>query len=158
MTEHGRRMTGRWTRVLAVPFITLMIAAAVACIDTSGPPQYYNQGGFGGGASSGDGSGTVDSSLIGTWSLVVIDTVDGDATSNQTTWTFNGDGTFIQVVATNDLVTGTNTSTTATGTWSAESGSIDLTLQTPSASTESFSYEVSGDAHTLDSHVYQRTG
>ncbi len=139
-------------------FVALAVVA-VACIDTT-PPQYFNNQGFGSNGSSGGGGsgGAVDSNLVGQWTETIVDTVNGDPTNQQTIWAFNADGTTSRTVITFDLTTSATDTTIFNGTWTADGTTVIITFQAPNTGTEQFTYIINGSTLLLGQTEFVRTG
>lgn len=157
----GRADAGRnaiRTAFARAAFVALAIVA-VACIDTT-TPQYFNNNGFntGTGGGGGGGGGQLDSNLVGTWSSTIVDTVSGDPTNQQTIWGFNADGSASLTVITFDITTSVSDTTIKNGTWTANGTTVTITFQAPNPGTEAFTYIINGSTLTLGQTQFVRTG
>ena len=156
----GRADAGRHairTAITRVAFVALAVVA-VACIDTT-TPQYFNNNGFNTGTGGGGGGGgQLDSNLVGSWSETIVDTVNGDPTNQQTIWAFNADGTASLTVITFDITTSVSDTTIKNGTWTADGTTVTITFQAPNSGTEQFPYIINGSTLTLGQTEFVRTG
>ena len=157
----GRAHTSRTSirAALARAAFVALAVVAVACIDTT-PPQYFNNQGFNSNGSGGGGGsgGALDSNLVGSWTETIVDTVSGDPTNQQTIWAFNADGTVSRTVITFDITTCTTDTTIANGSWTADGTTVTITFQAPNTGTEQFTYVINGSTLLLGQTEYVRTG
>ena len=128
------RANRRWARAFVS---AALLAAAIGCDMGSGITSVGASGGDGG-----NGGGTLDPALIGGWL-----NVNG---STQTVWTFFADSTA------SESVEAPSDTTSASGTWTASSGSLNVTLTFPTPSSQSFNYTVTPDTLTLSGLAYRR--
>lgn len=136
-----------------------LAVVAVACIDTT-TPQYFNNQGLGSNGSSGGGGsgGALDSNLVGSWTETIVDTVNGDPTNQQTTFAFNANGSMSRTVITFDITTSVTDTTIFNGTWTADGTTVTITFQAPNTGTEQFTYIINGSTLLLGQTEFVRTG
>ena len=103
------RANRRWACVI---MSAVLLAAAIGCDMGSGITSLGTSGGGGGG-----GAGTLDPAVVGTWL-----NLNG---STETVWTFSGDSTAAESIA------APNDTTSASGTWTADGGTLNVILSFP---------------------------
>lgn len=145
------------TALARAAFVALAIVA-VACIDTTTPQYFHNQGFNAGTGGGGGGGGQLDSNLVGTWSQTIVDTVNGDPTNQQTIWAFNADGSASRTVITFDITTSVSDTTVSNGTWTADGSTVTITFQAPDTGTQQFTYVINGSTLLLGQTEFVRTG
>jgi hypothetical protein len=128
-----------------------VLAALVACNDTTGPVRPGS--GFGQGVSE-DSPGAA-ATLVGTWQAVVTVQVPGDLQTSTTTWQFDASGTCRETAVTQSVAEGTVRTTDVTCTWTSTDTTITVTFASGGTLVMRFSL-VSPDLLLLDGFQYQR--
>jgi len=110
-------------------------------------------------ASSGTAGGSIAAGIVGTWKRILYFLADdGSASSSETTWRFNADGTASRQSVTRNFTAGLADAQTVDARWEALTQSIRVTYLAPSSGTFEFSYRVSRDTLYLASQGYVRVG
>jgi hypothetical protein len=100
---------------------------------------------------------TASSELVGTWRRILYFLAeDGSASSSETTWRFNADGSASRVLVTRNYTAGLADAQTVAARWEPLVQSVRITYLPPSAGTFEFSYRVTGDTLYLASQAYGR--
>jgi hypothetical protein len=81
---------------------------------------------------------------------------DGSASSNETTWRFNSDGTASRLTVTRNFTAGLFDSQTVDARWEALAQSVRITYLPPSSGTFEFSFRITNDTLYLASQGYGR--
>jgi hypothetical protein len=103
---------------------------------------------------TGTGSAT---NLVGTWRRIIFFLADdGSASSSETTWRFNANGTATRVSVTRNFTAGLADAQSVDARWEALTQTVRITYLAPSSGTFEFSYRVSGDTLYLASQGYAR--
>jgi hypothetical protein len=103
-------------------------------------------------------TGTIATSeLVGTWRrLLYFLAEDGSASSSETTWRFNPDGTASRLLVTRNYTAGLADAQTVDARWEPLVQTVRITYLPPSSGTFEFSYRVNGDTLYLASQAYAR--
>ena len=103
-------------------------------------------------------TGTIASSeLVGTWRRILYFLAeDGSASSSETTWRFNADGTASRLLVTRNFTAGLADAQTVDARWEPLVQTVRITYLPPSSGTFEFSYRVNGDTLYLASQAYAR--
>jgi hypothetical protein len=132
----------------------LSFLAAVAC--DSGRLGAPVGGTLGSGGTGTTGS-TASSGLIGTWRRILYFLADdGSASSSETTWRFNADGSASRVSVTRNYTAGLADAQTVDARWEALTQTVRITYLPPSSGTFELSYRVTRDTLYLASQAYAR--
>jgi hypothetical protein len=132
----------------------LILPVAVAC--DSGRLNAPVGGSLGTGATGITGS-TTASGLVGTWRRILYFIADdGSASSSETTWRFNADGSASRVSVTRNFTAGLADVQTADARWEALTQTVRITYLPPSTGTFEFSYRATRDTLYLASQAYGR--
>ena len=109
------------------------------------------------GGTTGTTGAAAASGLVGTWRRILyfLD-ASGSASSSETTWRFNADGTAKRVSVTRNYTAGLADSQTVDARWEALTQSVRITYLPPSSGTFDFSYRISRDTLYLASQGYVR--
>ena len=114
-------------------------------------------GGTLGTGGTGSAGSTTSSGLVGTWRRILYFLADdGSASSSETTWRFNADGTASRVSVTRNYTAGLADAQTVDARWEALTQSVRITYLPPSTGTFEFSYRVTRDTLYLASQAYGR--
>lgn len=133
--------------------LSLLLVLVVAACDSGrlGAP-----GGTLGGTTGTTGS-IAGSGLVGTWQRIVyFVAADGSASSSETRWRFNADGTANRISITRNYTAGLADSQTVDARWELLTQSVRITFLPPSSGTFEFAYRLSGDTLYLASQGYAR--
>jgi hypothetical protein len=133
----------------------LMLVALTACDSgrLGAPP---GSGGTAGGI-GGSGGGPIAAGVVGTWRRILYFLADdGSASSSETTWRFNADGTASRLSVTRNFTAGLADAQTVDARWEALTQAIRVTYLAPSFGTFEFSYRISRDTLYLASQGYAR--
>jgi hypothetical protein len=105
-----------------------------------------------------DGSGgSIAAGIVGTWRRILYFLADdGSASSSETTWRFNADGTASRLSVTRNFTAGLADAQTVDARWEALTQAVRVTYLAPSSGTFEFSYRISGDTLYLASQGYVR--
>jgi hypothetical protein len=142
-------MGGRWG--------ILMLVALTAC-DSGRLGAPLEPRGTAGGIGGSTG-GSIAAGVVGTWRRILYFLAeDGSASSSETTWRFNADGTASRLSVTRNFTAGLADAQTVDARWEALTQSIRVTYLAPSSGTFEFSYRVSRDTLYLASQGYVRVG
>jgi hypothetical protein len=132
----------------------LSFLAAVAC--DSGRLGAPVGGTLGSGGTGTTGS-TASSGLIGTWRRILYFLADdGSASSSETTWRFNADGSASRVSVTRNYTAGLADAQTVDARWEALTQTVRITYLPPGSGTFELSYRVTRDTLYLASQAYAR--
>ena len=108
-------------------------------------------------AGTGTTGTTASSELVGTWRRILYFLAeDGSASSSETTWRFNADGTASRLSVTRNYTAGLADSQTADARWEPLVQSVRITYLPPSSGTFEYAYRVAGDTLYLASQAYGR--
>ena len=130
----------------------LFLAALAAC---DGGRLGAPSGTIGGAA--GTGGTTSASGLVGTWLRIIYFLAeDGSASSSETTWRFNADGSARRLSVTRNFTAGLADAQTVDARWEALTQTVRITYLPPSSGTFEFTYRVSRDTLYLASQAYAR--
>jgi hypothetical protein len=100
---------------------------------------------------------TTASGLVGTWRRILYFLADdGSASSSETTWRFNADGTASRMSVTRNYTAGLADAQTVDARWEALTQTVRITYLPPSTGTFEFSYRVTRDTLYLASQAYGR--
>ena len=131
--------------------LTLLVAVTVAC--DGGRLSAPGRSTLGTGSTGPIGS----SALVGTWRRILYFlAADGSASSSETTWRFNANGTASRVSITRNYTSAIADAQTLEAQWELLTQSVRITYLPPSSGTFEFSYRVSGDTLYLASQGYVR--
>ena len=101
--------------------------------------------------------GSAASQLVGTWRRALFFVAaDGSASSNETTWRFNSDGTANRLTVTRNFTAGLSDSQTVDARWEPLTQSVRITYLPPSSGTFEFTYRITNDTLYLASQAYGR--
>jgi hypothetical protein len=140
-------MGRRWT--------VLMVVALAAC-DSGRLGAPLGSGGTAGGI-AGSGGGSIAAGVVGTWRRILYFLADdGSASSSETTWRFNTDGTASRLSVTRNFTAGLADAQTVDARWEALTQTVRITYLPPSSGTFEFSYRISRDTLYLASQGYVR--
>ena len=133
----------------------LLLLAAFACDSGRlGAPRGSTIGTTG---TTGTTGNPVASGLVGTWRRILyFIAADGSASSSETTWRFNSDGSASRLSVTRNFTAGLADSQSVDARWEALTQSVRITYLPPSSGTFEFSYRLSGDTLYLASQGYAR--
>jgi hypothetical protein len=133
--------------------LAVLLLLAIAACDSGrlGAPL----GTFGG--ATGTAGAAAASGLVGTWRRILyfLD-ASGSASSSETTWRFNADGTANRLSVTRNYTAGLADSQTVDARWEALTQSVRITYLPPSSGTFEFPYRISRDTLYLASQGYVR--
>jgi len=136
--------------------LSLLLFLATAC--DSGRLGAPVGGTLGPGATGTSGQ-SASSSLVGTWRRILYFLADdGSASSSETTWRFNADGTASRLSVTRNYTAGLADAQTVDAKWQALTQTVRITYLPPSSGTFEFSYRVTRDTLYLGSQAYARIG
>ena len=134
------------------PFSILLIAALAAC--DSG-----RLGAPGGSLGSGTTGSSAASALVGTWRRILYFlAADGSASSSETTWRFNADGTASRLSVTRNFTAGLADAQSVDARWELLTQTVRITYLPPSSGTFEFTYRITRDTLYLASQGYVRVG
>ena len=103
------------------------------------------------------GAPATSTALVGTWRRVLYFFADdGSASSNETTWRFNSNGTASRLTVTRNFTAGLFDSQTVDARWEALTQSVRITYLPPSSGTFEFTYRITNDTLYLASQGYGR--
>lgn len=95
--------------------------------------------------------------LVGTWRRILFFLAeDGSASSSETTWRFNGDGTAWRFSVTRNFTAGLADAQTVDARWEALPQAVRITFLPPSSGTFDFPVRISADTLYLASQGYTR--
>jgi hypothetical protein len=113
-----------------------------------GPLGSTGGGTAGGGAASG---------IVGTWRRILFFIAeDGSASSSETTWRFNANGTASRLSVTRNYTAGLADAQAVEARWEGLPQAVRITFLPPSSGTFEFSYRISADTLYLASQGYVR--
>jgi hypothetical protein len=102
---------------------------------------------------------TTPSGLVGTWRRILYFlAADGSASSSETTWRFNANGTASRLSVTRNFTAGLSDAQSLDARWEALTQTVRITYLPPSSGTFEFSYRISRDTLYLASQGYARVG
>jgi hypothetical protein len=109
------------------------------------------------------GTGTTGTSaasaIVGTWRRILYFlAADGSASSSETTWRFNADGTASRLSVTRNYTAGLADAQTVDARWELLTQTVRITWLPPSSGTFEFSYRITRDTLYLASQGYARVG
>ncbi len=133
----------------AIPLLCLLLLAACDSGRLGAP----------GGSTLGTGTtgSTAASSLVGTWRRILYFlSADGSASSSETTWRFNSDGTASRLSITRNYTAGLADAQTVEARWEPLVQTVRITYLPPSSGTFEFTYRITGDTLYLASQGYAR--
>ncbi len=134
--------------------LSLLLLLATAC--DSGRLGAPGAGTISTGATGTTGA-RASSGLVGTWRRILYFLADdGSASSSETTWRFNADGTASRVSVTRNYTAGLADAQTVDARWEALTQTVRITYLPPSSGTFEFSYRVTRDTLYLASQAYAR--
>jgi hypothetical protein len=103
------------------------------------------------------GGSAASTAIVGTWRRVLYFFADdGSASSNETTWRFNSDGTASRLTVTRNFTAGLFDAQTVDARWEALTQSVRITYLPPSSGTFEFAYRITNDTLYLASQGYGR--
>jgi hypothetical protein len=112
---------------------------------------------LGGTLTTGTTGTNASSGLVGTWRRILYFLADdGSASSSETTWRFNADGTASRLSVTRNYTAGLADAQTVDAQWVALTQTVRITYLPPSSGTFEFSYRVTRDTLYLASQAYAR--
>ena len=132
---------------------SILVLVALAACDSGrlGAPLGSTTG------TAGTPGSTSATSLVGTWRRIIYFLADdGSASSSETTWRFNTNGTATRLSVTRNFTAGLADYQTVDAQWEALSQTVRITYLPPSSGTFEFSYRVSRDTLYLASQGYAR--
>ena len=133
-------------------WLSLLLLVAAAC---DGGRLGAPAGGVLGG--TGTTGANASSGLVGTWRRILYFLAeDGSASSSETTWRFNADGTASRLSVTRNYTAGLADAQTVDARWEALTQTVRITYLSPSSGTFEFSYRVNRDTLYLASQAYAR--
>lgn len=95
--------------------------------------------------------------IVGTWRRILYFLADdGSASSSETTWRFNADGSASRLSVTRNFTAGLADAQTVDARWEALTQSVRITFLPPSSGTFEYSYRVNRDTLYLASQAYGR--
>jgi len=96
---------------------------------------------------------------VGTWRRILFFRAeDGSASSSETTWRFNRDGSAWRLSVTRNFTAGLADAQTVDARWEALPQAVRVTFLPPSSGTFDFSVRISADTLFLASQAYVRVG
>jgi hypothetical protein len=111
----------------------------------------------GGTLATGTTGTNASSGLVGTWRRILYFLADdGSASSSETTWRFNADGTASRLSVTRNFTAGLADAQTVDAKWQALTQTVRITYLPPSSGTFEFTYRVTRDTLYLASQAYGR--
>lgn len=148
----GRRVGARVGRLAAA---ALLAAGAAAC---DGVPTDVDLGQRAGGGER-QAESRLDTRLVGTWTRIVFfGGGGGNTVTNETRFTFRGDGRFVRRQVTSDFTTGFGDEVVAQGTWRTQDGTLLLDFESPTLTGVQLPYQlqetIDGTRLFLDGLLY----
>ena len=132
-------------------FVLLVILAAACDSGRLSAPRGTVTG------TTGTTGGSAASALVGTWRRALYFFADdGSASSNETTWRFNSDGTASRLTVTRNFTAGLFDAQTVDARWEALTQSVRITYLPPSSGTFEFAFRITNDTLYLASQGYGR--
>ena len=134
--------------------LSILFLIALAACDSGrlGAPP----GSIGTTGTAGTGN-TTASGLVGTWRRIIYFLADdGSASSSETTWRFNSNGSASRLSVTRNFTAGLSDAQSVDARWEALTQSVRITYLPPSSGTFEFSYRISRDTVYLASQGYAR--
>jgi hypothetical protein len=107
------------------------------------------------GFSTGGGSGTQPSVLVGRWQRTVVFTDANGLNSSETTWEFRSDGIVIRTLVTKNITLGFSDVIVSTGRWSTSGRTLFITFTSPPGTVQ-FDFSVFGNVLTLNGQDFIR--
>ena len=142
------------SRLLIRRLLSLLLLLVAAC---DGGRVGAPVGGTLGTVGPGTTGTTASSVLVGTWRRILYFLAeDGSASSSETTWRFNADGTASRLSVTRNFTAGLADAQTVDARWEPLVQTVRITYLPPSSGTFEFSYRVNGDTLYLASQPYAR--
>jgi hypothetical protein len=136
---------------------TVLMSVALSACDSGRLGEPLGPRGTAGGIGGGTGGGSIAAGVVGTWRRILYFLAeDGSASSYETTWRFNSDGTASRFSVTRNFTAGLADAQTVDARWEALAQSIRITYLAPSSGTFEFSYRLSQDTLYLASQGYVR--
>jgi hypothetical protein len=135
--------------------LSMLFLIALAACDSGrlGAPRGSTIGTTG---TAGTGNATA-SGLVGTWRRIIYFLADdGSASSSETTWRFNSNGTASRLSVTRNFTAGLADAQSVDARWEALTQAVRITYLPPSSGTFEFSYRISRDTLYLASQGYAR--
>jgi hypothetical protein len=109
------------------------------------------------GGTTGTGGTSIAAGVVGTWRRILYFLAeDGSASSSETTWRFNANGTASRISVTRNYTAGLADAQTVDARWEALTQSLRITYLPPSSGTFEFSYRINQDTLYLASQAYVR--
>lgn len=132
----------------------LMLILLAACDSGRLGAPRGSTGGIGG-----IGGGSTAGGIVGTWRRVLFFLAeDGSASSSETTWRFNGDGSASRLSVTRNFTAGLSDAQAVNARWEGLTQSVRITFLPPSSGTFEFAFRISRDTLYLASQGYARVG
>ena len=139
-----------------VRFCAIVLLAILAACDSGRLTAPRGRSTTGTTGTIGGGSAAA-AALVGTWRRVLYFFADdGSASSNETTWRFNADGTASRLTVTRNVTAGVFDAQTVDARWEALTQSVRITYLPPSSGTFEFAYRITNDTLYLASQGYGR--
>jgi len=103
------------------------------------------------------GGSAASTAIVGTWRRTLFFLADdGSASSNETTWRFNSDGSASRLTVTRNFTAGLFDAQTVDARWEALTQSVRITYLPPSSGTFEFTFRITNDTLYLASQAYGR--
>lgn len=137
----------------AVRRLSIVFLIALAACDSGrlGAPLGSSNG------TAGTTGTTSATSLVGTWRRIIYFLADdGSASSSETTWRFNSNGTASRLSVTRNYTAGLADAQSVDARYEALTETVRITYLAPSSGTFQYSYRVSRDTLYLASQAYAR--
>ena len=134
----------------------LLLLAVLAACDSGrlGAPRGTSSTGTTGIIGGGSAASTA---IVGTWRRILFFLADdGSASSNETTWRFNSDGSASRLTVTRNFTAGLFDAQTVDARWEALTQSVRITYLPPSSGTFEFTFRITNDTLYLASQAYGR--
>jgi hypothetical protein len=139
--------------MLSVRRLSIAFLVALAACDSGrlGAPLGSSNG------TAGTTGTTAATSLVGTWRRIIYFLADdGSASSSETTWRFNANGTASRLSVTRNYTAGLADAQSVDARYEALTSTVRITYLAPSSGTFEYSYRVSRDTLYLASQAYAR--
>ena len=135
--------------------VFLLLAVLAACDSGRlGAPRGTSRTGTTGIIGGGSAASTA---IVGTWRRTLFFLADdGSASSNETTWRFNSDGSASRLTVTRNFTAGLFDAQTVDARWEALTQSVRITYLPPSSGTFEFTFRITNDTLYLASQAYGR--